>query len=424
MGFFDFFKRKSASPATPPMAQSRRPGMRYFLPKWLRGDYTLQNSELIFSAVSRISNALSAMPVNLYKGTNAQKTSLNDLVNAVPNPNMTACQFFKTMEACRCTYGNAYALKIVNARMQTERLDVIDPSRVTPVMDTASRELWYQIQPEMGEAYYIHNYYVLHIPFISTNGYSGINPVDVLFDTLAYSGAIKKFSVDQLDKGVNASIVLEAPAGLGQEQKESMINDMLDTYKETGGDIVLLESGVTAKTLNLSPVDSKLFEVEKITRGKVAMVYNLPPHLLGDYSDTSFSTLEQQMLEFSTLTLLPIVTAYEQEMNKKLLTRAQRNRGYFFKFNMDALLRADAKTKAEVRQKGVRGGWLMINEIRAEDGRPRTKDGDVPLVSKDLTTLGFIVNNPEKTYGGNNSNVEGNEDSQLPEDEDDIAETG
>ena len=36
-----------------------------WLPRWLRGDYTLQNSELLFSAVSRISNALSSMPIQL-----------------------------------------------------------------------------------------------------------------------------------------------------------------------------------------------------------------------------------------------------------------------------------------------------------------------------------------------------------------------
>ncbi len=428
MGFFDRFRRKSA----PRGATKTLNKIKYILPSWLRGDYTLQNSELIFSAVSRISNALSAMPVRLYKGTSPQNNALGDIVGAVPNPNMTACQFFKTMEACRCTYGNAYALKVLDAQMEVERLDVLDPSRVTPIMEKTTRELWYMIQPEMGESYYIHNWYMIHIPFISTNGYTGINPVAVLFDTLTYAGAIKKFSVEQLEKGVNASIVLEAPANLGEEQKESMVNDMLETYKKTGGDIVLLESGVTAKQLNLSPVDPRLFEVEKITRGKVAMVYNLPPHLLGDYSDTSFATMEQQMLEFLTLTMVPIVTAYEQEMNKKLLTAEQRKKNFKFRFNMNSLLRADAKTMAEVNQKSVRGGWLTINEIRADEGRPRVKDGDKPLVSKDMTTLEFVVQNPDKTYGGGGdggiapggNNGEGSREDENTEDESDFEAAG
>ena len=180
-------------------------------------------------------------------------------------------------------------------------------------MNSDTEELWYKITPETGRELYVHNYYVIHIPFISTNGYSGISPVSVLHEHHRVCGKYKKFSVKQLEQGVNAAVVLEAPANLSEPQKVDMISDFMDTYKKTSGNILLLESGVTAKSLNLSPVDNKLFEVEKITRSKVAMVYNIPPHLLGDYSDTSFSSQEQQMLEFLMLTMLPIVVAYEQE---------------------------------------------------------------------------------------------------------------
>ena len=70
------------------------------------------DSELLFSAVSRISNALSAMPIQLYRGTSPVKNDLNDLVGFSPNPNMTSCQLVKTLEACRCTAGNCYGLKL------------------------------------------------------------------------------------------------------------------------------------------------------------------------------------------------------------------------------------------------------------------------------------------------------------------------
>lgn len=380
----------SEAASTPKMKIIRKT----WLPRWLRGDYTLQNSELLFSAVSRISNALSAMPVKLYRGSEEIKNDLNDLISFAPNPNMTSSQFLKTLEACRDTAGNAYALKAYDESGNLERIDILDPGRVTPIMDEESGELWYRISPEKGSEVYVHNYYVLHIPFISTNGYSGINPVSVLFDTISYSENIQKFSVEQLEKGINAAIVLEAPANLGAEQKNDMVNDFMQTYKETSGNILLLESGVTAKSLNLSPVDSKLFEVEKITRSKVAMVYNLPPHLLGDYSSTSFSSQEQQMLEFLMLTMLPIVTAYEQEFNRKLLTREQRRQGYAFRFNMDSILRADAATQADVYQKSIRGGWMKPNEVRGRYNMPFESEGNKLLVARDLTTLEYITQNP------------------------------
>ena len=369
-----------------------------WIPHWLRGDYTLKNSELIFAAVTRISNSLSAMPIQLYQGAKPLYNELNDRISFSPNPLMTSAQFFKTMEACRCTAGNCFALKIYRPGEVIPQMNLLDPTRVFPIIEKNSGELWWRVQPDEGPEMYVHDYYMVHVPFISTNGVGGISPVSVLFDTLKYAENIQEFNVKQLEQGVNSAIVLEAPANLGKDQKAAMVEDFMNTYRETSGNILLLESGVTAKTLNLSPVDSMLFEVEKITRSKVAMVYNIPPHLLGDYSDSGFSSQEQMMLEFLTLTMLPIVTAYEQELNRKLLTADQRRSGLHFKFDMDALLRADAATQAEVDYKAVRSGWKTIDEIRSSRNMPALPKGigKYALVSQDLATVDYTVNDKPK----------------------------
>lgn len=382
---------------TPSMGKLSNPIFQRFL----RTDYTLQNSELIFSAVSRLANTLSSMPIQLYKGSTPVYSDLNDLLGFAPNPNMTSTQFIKAMEACRCTSGNCYALKIYDHNGELVRIDPLDPSKVKEIIEKDSGELWYKITPDKENEkkdFYIHNYFMIHIPFISTNGYKGVNPVSVLYDTLSYNQDIQEFSRDQLQKGVNAAIVLEAPATLGEVQRNAMIEDFMKTYRETSGNILLLESGVLAKTLNLSPVDSKLFEVEKISRSRVAMVYNIPPHLLGDYSDTSFTSQEQQMLEFLMMTMLPTVTAYEQEFNRVLLTREQRKQRYHWEIDMESILRADAATQAEVDYKGIRSGWILPDEVRARRGKPALPGGigKKALVSQDLATLEYTVSEKSK----------------------------
>ena len=363
----------------------------------IRGDYTLSNSELVFSAVSRIANSLSAMPIQLYQGSKPLNNPLNDLVSKIPNPNMSGSRFIRTLETCRCTYGNGYALKIYDVGGRLVRIDILDPNRVTPLLETDSGELWYRIATAPDDypagEFYVHNFNVIHVSFLNANGYKGINPVSVLYDTLKYNEDIQQFSRKQLEQGVNAAIVLEAPSNLGEPQKAAMIEKFMDTYRKTSGNILLVESGVTVKSLNLSPVDSDLFEVERITRSKIAMIYNIPPHLLGDYSDVSFASQEQQMLEFLMLTMLPIVTDYEQEFNRKLLSDKQRMSGMGFKFNMDSILRADSATMADVHYKGVRSGWITPDEIRREQGRAPLANGigKHPLVSQDLATLEYTV---------------------------------
>ena len=405
MEIVNWLRRLYRPKAQTGQAQPREDPLKFLVQKissvFSPGDHSLQNSEIIFAAVSRISNALSAMPVRLYKGLNPENNALNDLLSAAPNPNMTSCNFFRTMEACRDTSGNAYALKVMDSAMQPVRLDILDPMRVTPYMDTGTKELWYQITDE-DKTYWLHNYYVIHLQFVSTSGICGVNPVSVLFGTIDYSQRIKQFALDQLDKGINAQIVLEAPANLGDAQRSAMLTHFVEAYRKTGGNVLLLESGVRASALNLSPVDSRLLEVERITRSKVAMVYNLPPHLLGDYSDTALSTMEQQMLEFLSLTMLPIVRMYEQELDRKLLTPDQRKQGYHWKFDMQAALRADAATMAEVNYKAVRSAWKTPNEIREEYGKPPIKNGDELLISRDMIPLGVTVDRPELLLRGGN----------------------
>lgn len=366
---------------------------------WVNGDYTLANCELIFSAASRLSNALAAMPMREYAGSEIIKSDLTDLVSFEPNPNMTAFRFFNTLEACRDTYGNAYALKVFKPAQIQPDLYPLDPMRVRPIVEKQSRELWYKITPPESAPYYAHNYYMIHIPFISDNGYEGISPISVLNQTIDYQKNIEEFSFRQLKKGVNAQVVLEAPSSLSPKQREKTVEDFLNTYKETGGNILLLESGVTAKGINLSPIDSKIFEVERISRSRVANVYNIPPHMLGDFSNTSFKSQEQQTLEFLSMTMLPIVTAYEQEFTRKLITRADRMRGHRMRMDVKNILRADATTMADVHQKGIRGGWITPNEARADDGRPPDPNGNHLLVARDLTTLDYIVTNPDNGAG-------------------------
>ena len=379
---------------------------------WRRGDYTLLNSELIFAATSRISSTLSAMPVTLYKDSKEMPNHhLYDLIRHAPNSSMTSSMFFKSMESCRCTSGNAYALKMLDKSMKLEALVILDPSRVRPFLEESSKELYYRVQDESGSEYFIHNYYVVHIPFLSTNGYVGVNPVSVLFNTLSYNDNIHRFSAEQLNKGINAAIVVEAPANLQESQINKTIESLQAVHKNSGGNILFLESGLTARALNLSPVDTKLFEVEKISRGNVAMVYGMPPHMMGDYSDTSYASQEQQMLEFLSLTMLPIITAYEQELNKKLLTPEERRLKYHWKFDVDTLLRADAATRAEVYQKAIRGGWKTPNEVRFEYGDKPKPNGDKLLASRDLVPLDFLIKNPEAIFGikeGNGENTENN----------------
>jgi phage portal protein BeeE len=76
----------------------------------------------------------------------------------------------------------------------------------------------------------------------------------------------------------------------------------------------------------------------------------------------------------------PIVKSWEQELNRKLLFEKDKGTR-FFRFNMDALLRGDTKSRGEYFTRALGSvstpAWLTPNEVRSLDNRNPVEGGDV-----------------------------------------------
>lgn len=366
-----------------------------------RADNTMRGNEAIYAAVSRIANTVASMPLHLYKGYELQAGHpLEQLVSRAPNDNFTPFGFIQTMEAFRNTEGNAYALIVPDKLGAVKRLDILDPTRVRPQRHPDTGEMWYVVQMDDSKVYPLPGCQIIALKHMSANGEVGIRPIDVLAGTLDYDKQVKEFSLNQLD-GVNQGVFLTVPnTGLDDAARDEVIDNFLDAYERSGQRVVVLEGGLTATTFSQSPINAQVLDVERIMRNRVATVYNIPPHLLGDYSDTSFSTAEQQMQEFLQLTIMPIVAQWEQELNRKLLSASDYAAGYRFRFDTDALARADTATMADKYQKAIRGGWMQPNEVRQREGLPPDDNGGELMASRDLLPLRIAIKNPELLLSG------------------------
>ncbi|UNC93817.1 phage portal protein [Candidatus Contubernalis alkalaceticus] len=346
---------------------------------------TLATNETIFAAVSKLSNSMASLPLKLYKDFNPAYGRNADLLINSPNPNMTGFDFIRTMETHRNTSGNGYALKDYDSKYQVRALWILDPGKVTPVIEKDSRELWYEVEGDNG-AYYVHNMEMLHVKHIHATGHKGISPIDVLKNTIDFDAKVKEFSLEQLDSAVKASFILKLATQLSKDKKEETLDSFKTFYQENGG-VLIQELGTEITPIDRKFLDTNVFEVEKITRTRVAVVYTMSPHMLGEADGVSFSSMEQLQLEYTQGTLVPICTQYEKEFNRKLLTDRERQQGLYFKFNVNALLRGDMKTRGEFYFKGIRSGQLTPNEARALEDRPPLPGGDKLFMSRDLSPI-------------------------------------
>ncbi|CAM5794855.1 phage portal protein [Brevibacillus borstelensis] len=334
---------------------------------WGIDNSKLATNETIFSVISRLANTLSSLPLKLYKNYDIELTQAADVLINSPNPNMSGFELINKMEVARNETGNGYALIGRDIRMQVESITPIDSAYVTPLINADDGGLWYKVIGANG-TYYFHNMNMLHVKHITgTSRWEGISPLKVLRNTLQYDKAVQEFSLSEMQK--KDSFILEYSANVDADKRQRIIDDFKRFYQENGG-ILFQEPGITVKNMERKYFASDTLASERITRSRVANVFNVPVSFLNDTEGQSYSSNEQMMIQFVQMTLTPIVRQYEQEFNRKLLSAEERQKGYYFKFNLGGLLRGDTAARTQFYQVMLRGGGMEPDEVRRLEDLP------------------------------------------------------
>jgi phage portal protein BeeE len=95
---------------------------------------------------------------------------------------------------------------------------------------------------------------------------------------------------------------------------------------------------------------------------------------LASLERATFSNIEHQSREFVTYTLRPWVKKWEEEINRKLFTEQEKRLGYYFKFNLESLLRGDSESRARLIDTYMKWGIANRDEIRRLEGWNDSED--------------------------------------------------
>jgi HK97 family phage portal protein len=113
--------------------------------------------------------------------------------------------------------------------------------------------------------------------------------------------------------------------------------------------------------LTIPPADSQFLESRVFTIQEIARWYGVSSQVLMDTSKSNYNTLEQQSLWDIRDSVRPRARMYEQELNWKLLYNDQ---SVYCQFNMNALMRADFKTRYDAYALAIQNRILNPNEVR------------------------------------------------------------
>ncbi|WP_409994521.1 phage portal protein [Staphylococcus aureus] len=362
---------------------------------------TLETNETIFSAITKLSNSMASLPLKLYENYKVVNNDVSELLTVSPNNSMSSFDFINQIETCRNEKGNAYVLIERDVFAQPEKLYLINPDVVQMAIENNSKELFYMIHAATGNELVVHNTDMLHFKHIvASNMVQGVSPIDVLKNTMDFDNALREFNLAEMQKP--ESFILKYGTNVSKEKREDVLSDFKSFYEENGG-ILFQEPGVEIDPLPKKYVSEDMVASENLTRERVANVFQLPAVFLNAKGGTNFTKNEELNRFYLQHTLLPIIKQYEEEFNRKLLTKNDRRKGQYFKFNVKSLLRADSATQAEVYFKAVRSGYYGINEIREWEDLPPVEGGDKPMISGDLYPIDTPVEQRNTTKGGDNN---------------------
>ena len=199
--------------------------------------------------------------------------------------------------------------------------------------------------------------------------------------------------------------VLESPSQLNKDAKDKIKAEWASLYGgyNNAGSIAVLDAGFNYKPITIPLKDIEFIASRKMNKAEIATIFDVPLYMLNDLDNAKFNNVEQQNLRYLNDVLQPAITAIEEELNYKLFTLAEGEK-YYLKFNLNSMLRADSKTRAEYYKEMIGTGVMTINDACSlEDLDNIGEMGDKHFMSLNYTTLDTIENHQRILKGGENN---------------------
>ena len=407
----------------------------FFLGGTASGKYVTERSAMqmtaVYCCVRILSEAVASLPLQFYRYTDdggkekAVEHPLYFLLHDEPNPEMTSFIFRETLMTHLLLWGNAYSQIIRNGKGEVVALYPLMPDRMKVDRDEHGR-LYYEYTVydsddvdgrkgtnKVGRTVRLQPHDVLHIPGLGFDGLVGYSPIAMAKNAIGLAIATEEYGSKFFANGAAPSGVLEHPGTIKDPSK------VRESWQATFGGsgnankIAVLEEGMKYTPISISPEQAQFLETRKFQIDEIARIFRVPPHMIGDLEKSSFNNIEQQSLEFVKYTLDPWVSRWEQAMVRALLTPDEKKK-YFFKFNVDGLLRGDYQSRMNGYATARQNGWMSANDIRELenlDRIPAEQGGDLYLINGNMTKLedaGIFA-------AGNNGKEEGDSDEEVLE---------
>ncbi len=191
----------------------------------------------------------------------------------------------------------------------------------------------------------------------------GLGPLQAWQTSAAGALRLRAYADTWLDTGGVPNGILSSDHTLTQDEASRYKAQWMESV--SADEPAVLGKGLHYEPLLLKPSEVQWLESRATTPTEVARLFGIPSSLMLTAvkgASLTYQNLAQDTLQFVRWTLMAYLREIESAFSA-LLPRGQAAR-----FNLDALLRADTKSRYDAHAVALTAGFLTIDEVRAIEG--------------------------------------------------------
>lgn len=356
----------------------------------------------VLACVRVVSESVAALPFSMYRklidgGKEiADGMPLHRILSQQPNSWMTSFEFRELMQSWAMLWGAAYAEIRPGKLGAVTELWPLHPSRMTVERIKNGRLRFLYQEPDKASPTIYNQDQIFRIPWMTKDGVNCYIPTTIAREAIALARATELHSGAFFGNGARPGIVLESDQPLKPETAQRLRQSWDDIHgrgPHNSSKTAVLPHGIKVKELTGTNESSQLIETRRYQVEDIARAYRVPVYMIGDLTKSSYSSVEQQGLDFVTFTLVPWLRRWESAVRRDLIADDD---NYFAEFDVRGLLRGDNAGRAQYFRELWNLGVLSINEIRAAEGMNPIEGGEKRFVQVNMALLeSFVVQPPE-----------------------------
>lgn len=332
--------------------------------------------------ISLICNGMVNLNVKVYSEINGIKqiepTYFASLLINEPNFFQTKSEWMEWMTLCVVLKGNGYSVIERDKYFKPVAIISILPENVQVMLKEG--RLIYQVNTANGVKDY-ESFDVIHFkdkcisdPFV------GMSPIAYHAETFGVALAATNGQATTYKTGI-LKFFIKASQALSTDQLGNLKTSLDDVINNKATSLAV-PNGVGVERISMTPAEAEYIASKKFSAEEIANIFNVPINLVVGGSNGSASA-EQDWQQLYSNTLVNYAIKFEEELKRKLIPVVDKPK-YYFKFNFNSLLRANASERAEFYNKAINNGWMSPNEARNLEDRNNYEGGDQKFVNANL----------------------------------------